>query len=310
MRVIFFGTPPFAAAVLDFLVQRSVSVLAVVTRPAKPKGRSSSLVSSAVAELAASLDIPVLTPLKIASPESVQSLSQLQADLFVVVAYGQILPQSVLNIAPLGCINLHASLLPYYRGAAPIQRALMAGESRTGVTIIAMNAQMDAGNILKMVAVPIAPETTFGELEQNLLIVGQEALFSVLNELEEGSVTSVVQNHEMATFAPKITSNDEQIHWEHSAEHIHNQVRALSPRPGAWCYVQIAEDVKRLKIFQTQQVFWEGGLPGEILVRSSTELVIACGQQALRILRVQPEGRRAMKVDEYLRGIGKQFCVH
>jgi methionyl-tRNA formyltransferase len=304
MRIIFFGTPPFAAEVLRYLIDRGIQVVAVVTRPPKPRGRSPQPLPSAVAEVAKENSFPILTPTRAGDPLFLDALRLLAADAYAVVAYGQILPAALLNLPSHGCINLHASLLPRYRGAAPIQRALMAGELKTGITIIAMNPKMDAGDILRSAEVPIGPDTTFGELEERLCIVGRQLLCEVLNALARGPLPRLPQDDRLATLAPKLSAEDLQIKWEESAQQVHNRVRALSPRPGAWCSASIDHHSLRLKILRTEIVADIQGERAAVLSRDRHGLVVGCGVGAVRLLQVQPEGRRPLTGSEFLSGLG------
>ena len=237
LKVIFFGTSSFAARILSFLTENQVNVVAVVTRPDKPSGRNLQLSPSPVKEIAEKTlkHVPILQPLKASLPEFIEDLQRVKGDLYVVVAYGEILKQSILDLPKKGCVNIHASLLPKYRGAAPIQRCLMAGEEETGITIIEMVAAMDAGPILAQESIPIPLELTFGELEPQLCQLGAKLILDVIKKYSEGDVIKKEQDHGLATFAPKILPEDEKIHWERSAFAVNNQIRALSqnPAPGA-----------------------------------------------------------------------------
>jgi methionyl-tRNA formyltransferase len=304
MKVIYFGTPPFAAEVLTHLLRQGVNIVAVVTKPDKPQGRSSTPVPTPVkiAALAYNPALPVYQPALVSTPEFAPSLEKHQADLFVVVAYGEIMKQHLLEMPKRGCINLHASLLPKYRGAAPIQRCLIEGETETGVSIMHMVKKMDAGDVIKTVRVPIDPDMTFGELEVVLLKKGSAALLETIRAFEKDEVARFPQDHSQATFAPKIELEDCQINWTQSARSIHNLVRGVNPYPGAWCYVEIRGQRKRLKILKTKVVEEMRGYPGEILKADSC-LILGCGEGALNLLEVQLEGKRAMHTQELLKGI-------
>lgn len=304
MRVVFFGTPPFAERVLQFLLTNGIEVVGVVTRPPKPKGRSSTPIPSAVAQLAARTGIPILSPVKASHPDFIQQLRQLSGDLFAVVAYGQILSAAVLQIPPLGCFNLHASLLPRYRGAAPIQRAIMEGERETGITIMAMNPQMDAGGIVSAVSVPIGPEMTGEELEHLLGSVGQKALLEVLQRLSRGPVPVTEQDGQQATFAPKLTPADLQIYWEKSCHRLHDQVRALAPKPGAWCGILIDGKAFRLKVLKTKKMVGTEKVANRATCGGEGQLIMGCGEGLLELLIVQLEGKRPVSAAEFLRGLG------
>jgi methionyl-tRNA formyltransferase len=217
------------------------------------------------------------------------------------VAYGEIIKQNVLDMPRLGCVNVHASLLPKYRGAAPMQRALMAGETETGVTLIEMAPQMDAGAVLGVEKVPIPSGMTRGELETALRAAACPLLLRVLQEMEAGVVRKVPQDHAQATYAPKITSEEGEIHWERPAVSLHHLVCALSPQPAAWCWVYAEQEKKMLKIRRTSVVDMHGR-PGEVLAFDKSGWVVACASGALRLLEVQLEGKRSMTAAEFIAG--------
>lgn len=298
MKIVFFGTPEFAATILSALVEakaeRRLSISAVVTRTDKPQGRSSTLVAPPVKKIALELlpNTPLLQPQKCSTPEMVEELKKIQADLFVVAAYGEILSQAILDIPRLGCINVHGSYLPKLRGAAPIQRALMQGDTETGISIIRMVRKMDAGNVLYAEMLPIGPSVTYGELERALAHLGSSCLLHALNDLEQGEISEIVQDEAEVTFADKITPKDLEIDWRRPASQIHNQVRALSPEPGAFCYVTIRGQKKRMKILQTELVD----------TSISTTFEVVCEEGSLRLLTVQLEGKPIMKAADFLKG--------
>ncbi|KIC76821.1 Methionyl-tRNA formyltransferase [Neochlamydia sp. TUME1] len=307
MKIVYFGTPQFAADILQHLLNHKIRICAVVTKPDRPKGRSSDLVPTPVKRIAQLQNppLPVHQPALVSAPEFAEILQAYQADLFVVVAYGEIIKQHVLDMPSKGCINVHASLLPKYRGAAPIQHSIINGENETGITIMYMVRKMDAGDIIKMVKVPIGPNTTYGKLERLLCEAGGKALVEVLDQFEQGSVEHVEQDHSQATFAPKIELEDCEINWSSSAKAIHNLVRGVYPHPGAWCYVNIGGQKKRLKINSTIPLAHQGGPAGTLLPTDNEELIVACGQGALRILELQLEGKKAMLAEELIRGFPK-----
>lgn len=305
MKVVFFGTPQFAAKVLDYLWNRNVEIAAIVTKPDKPKGRSGALQPTPVKELALARNpsIPIFQPELVSSPEFAHVLPPFQADLFVVVAYGEIIKQHLLDMPRLGCINLHASLLPKYRGAAPIQRCIIEGETDSGVTIMHMVKKMDAGDIIKMVKVPIGKDMTFGELEQELCRVGSPALLEVIQEFEQGIIHRTTQDPSKATFAPKIELEDCRIHWERSAQEVHNLVRGVNPYPGAWCQVKVRGKSLRLKVNAAQVEAGMQGHPGELLSYGAGGLIVSCRHGSVRVLDVQLEGKKAMPAADLMRGI-------
>ncbi|MBI2743870.1 MAG: methionyl-tRNA formyltransferase [Chlamydiales bacterium] len=305
MRIVFLGTSSFAASVLEYLFQEKISVVAVVTRPDRPFGRSQRVSSPPVKECVQRLkpEIPLFQPEKASTPEFAEILAAFQADLFVVVAYGEILKKNILDLPKMGAINIHTSLLPKYRGAAPMQRCLMDGCAETGVSIMEMVLQMDAGDLIEVVKLPIPEEMTHGELEKKLCDLARPALTKVIEDFEKGRVKKTPQDPSLVTFAPKITPEEEQIHWNLPAKKIHNLVRALSPFPGAWCFVKIGEEKKRLKIKRARLITEKSGQPGELLSSGKEGLIVACGEQALHLLEVQLEGKKLLSSQEFLRGL-------
>lgn len=305
MRVVFFGTPQFAADVLTFLLNKGVEVVGVITKPDKPKGRSGALLPTPVKQIAELNQIPYFQPAVVSSLEFAEQIQAFHADLFVVVAYGEILKQHLLDMPKLGCINLHASLLPKYRGAAPIQRAIMNGEEKTGVTIMHMVKKMDAGDMIKIVEVPISEEAMFSEIEAKLCQQGSDALYKVLQDFEKrkAKIEGEPQNHEQATLAPKIELIDCEIKWEYPAKKIHDLIRAVSPEPGAWCYLNIRGQKKRLKILKSKRNTSMAGMPGQILAYGKQGFIIGCGFEALECLVLQIEGKSPMQAADFMRGI-------
>lgn len=299
MKIIFFGTPPFAAHILTYLLERGVSVAAVVTQPDRPKGRSLASSPSAVKEVALQANLPILQPEKASQEDFLAALREFAADLYVVVAFGQILPQRLLDIPPLGCINVHASLLPKYRGAAPMQRALMDGIPETGVSVQKMVKQLDAGDVIQEKKIPVPLDMTFGQLQTALCELSKPLLLSVIHLFERGIPPAASQDPAAVTFAPKIETEECQIDWRMSAESIHNKVRALSPRPGAWCWVEIEGQTKRLKILRTK-VLSQEGQAGLFIPK---EAAVYCGDGAIQLLEIQLEGKKVMPAAEWLRGL-------
>lgn len=312
MKIVFFGTSMFAAEVLAFLQKiPNCNIVAVVTRPDKPKGRSLGVLPSPVKQKALSLAIPcpIFQPVKASTEEFAQTLKILDPDLFLVVAYGEIIKQNLLELPRKGCINVHASILPKYRGAAPIQRAIMNGEKETGITIIEMVLALDAGPMLKKRVVPIDDNAIFGEIEKELLQAACEAVLITIDDIEKGTVSKVEQDHAKATYAAKLSTEEERIDWNKPAKVIHNQIRALSPFPGAWCTVRVGDVDKRLKIKRSSLSVQHSGSPGEILEKTKNLLIIACGEEALRLLEVQLEGKKSMPIQEFLQGMHQGFSI-
>ncbi len=298
-KIVYFGTPHFAAEVLQYLLDLEVPIVGVVTQPDRPKGRSLQVTHSPVKELVLQKapHISLLQPEKASEAHFLEELSKLGADLFVVVAYGQILPQRLLDIPPKGAINIHASLLPKYRGAAPIQRCLMDGEAQTGIAIQKMVFQLDAGDVIATSKVPISEETTFGSLERDLIEAAKPLLMSVLEQYDQGVPRGIPQQHSLATYATKIASNEGEVDWHQPAKVIHDRIRAFSPRPGAWCWIEVAKEKKRLKILHSKCVDVKG-LPGQLLSNQT----VGCADGALQLLEVQPEGKKAMSAVAWLHG--------
>ncbi len=298
LRIVFFGTPPFAAQILDYLIESKVSIAAIVSQPDRPKGRSLQIALTPVKKVALAKlpEIPVFQPEKSSNPEFLERLASLAADLYVVVAFGQILPQKLLQIPPLGCINVHASLLPKYRGAAPIQRALLNGDRETGIAIQKMVRELDAGDVIRREEISIGEEMTYGELEQALCDLSKPLLLSVLSAYEKGIPSAEPQAPSQVTFAPKITPEEAEIKWDKDASILHNQIRAFNPRPGAWCWVDWNGEKKRLKIFLAKVVSAAASAPG------NKEFHVACGRGFLQLLQVQLEGKPRCSAADWLRG--------
>lgn len=295
MRIIFFGTPDMAAHILDALIDHKVDIVAIVTKPDTPQGRSSKLIAPQVKLLAQNRipNVPILQPVKCSSVEMIEQLKSFKADLYVVVAYGEILSQSLLDSCPQGAINVHFSLLPKYRGAAPFQRAIMNGEIETGVSVIRLVKKMDAGDVLAVEKYQIPPSMTSGELADALCALGIRCLFNVLDDFNNDTITATVQDHTQATFADKITPEECKLDWSRQAIELNNLIRALSPHPGAWCEVIIRGEKKRLKVYSAEVVD----------ASNQNDLVVACGSGFLRLLTVQLEGKPKMQVSDFLRGI-------
>ena len=301
MKIIFFGTSSFAARVLEYLLNHNIDVLAVVTRPDRPKGRNLKLQPSSVKELLLTRQstLPLFQPEKASTAEFASQLKSFRPELFVVVAYGEIIKTLLLDLPTKGCINVHASLLPKYRGAAPMQRCLMNGEKETGITIMDMVLEMDAGDILEQDKLTIPEEMTLGELEEKLWHLACPLLLKTLQKIEKGTLKKIPQDPSQVTFAPKITPQEEEIDWMKSAVDLHNLMRALS----AWCQIKIGSETKRLKIKKAHLIKEKNGAPGSILSYGKEGWIVACGEGALSLFEVQLEGKKAMGVQEFIRGI-------
>jgi len=300
LRAVFMGTPEFALPSFEALAE-SEEVIAVVTQPDRPKGRGEILTSSPIKMAALRRSIPLFQPERIRKePDFIQQLARLEPDVIIVVAFGQILPEAVLKIPRFGCINVHASLLPKYRGAAPIQWAIIRGEAETGVTTMQMDAGMDTGPMLLRRSVPIEPTDTAATLAPRLAKMGASVLIETLSLLKEGKLTPIPQDHSEATLAPLLKKEDGLIRWEESAEAIYNRARGVDPWPGATTFYQ----EKRWKITRLAVGDREGkwGQPGEIIQLSEKGLEVAAGMGYILINELQPEGGRRMTAREYAAG--------
>jgi len=298
VKIVFMGTPDFAVPCLRVLLEDGHELCGVFSQPDKPKGRHYTLTPPPVKELAEQNGLPVFQLQTLRNGEALQILQTLSPDLIVVAAYGKILPVDILNLPPYGCINIHGSLLPKLRGAAPIQWAVLNGESRTGVTSMQMDAGMDTGDILLQAQTEIGPNETAGELYDRLSVLGAELLRDTLARLEAGILAREKQDESQATMAPPLTKQLCPLDWFKSAQILHDQVRGLFPWPAATARLH----GKTLKIHRSLPILSAAGRPGEIL-EAKERLLIACGNDsALEILKLQPEGKKAMGAEEYLRG--------
>jgi len=296
------GTAGLSSASLEILARaKQFSIVAVVTQPDKPKGRELKLTPSPVKALAESLQLPVLQPAKAREEKFLSELRTLKPDLIVVVAYGQILPPTILDLPRFGCLNVHTSLLPKYRGAAPIQWAIANGDSETGVTIMKMDAGLDTGPILTMRRTPILPEDNSQTLHDRLAQLGAELLLETIPDYVAGKISPQPQPAEGATYAAKIKREDGKIDWNLPAEKIWNRLRAFTPWPGAFTFLQIEPKPQLLKIWKAG-VVEESGTPGTILSADKTGIVVACGEKSLCILELQREGGKRLTADQFLAG--------
>lgn len=297
MRIVFFGTPRIASEILKCLLEHNIDVIAVVTKKDKPLGRSGKLVPPAVKVLAEQKAIPCHQPVKASDPEFVDYLKTLDADLFVVAAFSEIFKEGLLDVPRFGCINVHASLLPKYRGAAPIQRCIMAGEVESGVTIMQMDRGLDTGGMIAVVKTPILPDMTAGELMIELTKLGGSALVDVIKNFNDIEVTP--QPAGETFYAKKVSLEDGEVVWNRPAEKVYAQIRGVTPKPGAWCWVEIRGVKKRLKICSARLSSLSGSV-GEVV---EGPLIIACSSGAIELLEVQVEGKRRMESDELMRGV-------
>ncbi len=309
-RLIFMGTPDFAVPTLEGLLTAGADVALVVTQPDRPSGRGKKLTPSPVKRLAEERGIPVYQPVRLREEEVARHLLSFHAPCAVVVAYGRILPQKILDLFPQGVLNVHASLLPQYRGAAPMQHALLDGCAVTGVTIMLVDAGMDMGPILSMAELPIAPSDNLGVLHDRLSVMGRDLLIPTLEKWVRRKIQAMPQDDALATHAPPITKDQWRIRWDESAANIVNRIRAFDPFPGAYGLL----DEKRVKLFQASLLPWAGeGVPGEVVGSSKEGLVLFGGDgRALAVGMLQLEGQRRLEAHEFLRGrpMAKGACFH
>ena len=299
MRVVFMGTPDIAATCLKKIIADGYDVVAVYTQPDRPKGRGMKMVYSPVKEVALENDLPVYQPETFKDDQVVDQLAALQPDVVAVVAYGRILPQRVLDIPTKGCINIHASLLPKYRGSAPYQWAVLDGLTETGVSAMYLCAQMDAGDVIDVSKTPIGENETAGELLDRLAVLGADLLSKTLGEMEKGQVTAQKQDESQVSYAPMLDKSICPIDWNKTAQQIHNQVRGLHPWPVATMELQ---DTK-FKVHETRLV--EGThnkTPGSVIALTKTGLQMACGEGIIEIRTLQAEGGKRMAAPDYFRG--------
>ena len=296
LRLIFMGTPDFAVPALLEIASRGHDIAAVYTRAPKPAGRRGlELTPSPVEREARRLGLAVHTPASLKGDGAVAAFRAHGADAAVVVAYGLILPEPVLDAVPLGCFNLHASLLPRWRGAAPVNRAIMAGDAETGVTIMKMDEGLDTGPMAMSERVPIPADMTAGQIHDALAHLGADLMVRALGALEQGALQFAPQPQAGVSYAHKIDKAETRIDWAKPWQAVHDHIRGLSPFPGAWCEIPVAGRVKVLRTTRGEG----GGAPGAVL---DGRLTIACGEGAVRILELQKAGGRPMKADEFLRG--------
>jgi methionyl-tRNA formyltransferase len=302
LPLVFMGTADLARASLQALLgSERFRVLAVVTQPDRPRGRDLKAEPTAVKKLAAEAGLATWQPERVRDPNVQERLAALAPEVIVVAAYGQILPQSILDLPRLGCVNVHASLLPKYRGAAPIQWAILNGETETGVTIMKMAGGVDTGDILSQRATPIGPDETAAALHDRLAALGAELLVETLPRYSAGEIAARAQDEASATYARKITKEDGRLDWSRAAGELRNRIRALTPWPGTYVYLTAPGGRRLLKIWRTA-VEERTGRPGEVLEAGRGGLVIGCGAGALRVEELQLEGGRRMSAGEFLAG--------
>ncbi|WP_085588890.1 methionyl-tRNA formyltransferase [Pseudomonas sp. B14(2017)] len=303
MRIVFAGTPEFAAEHLKALLDSPYEIVAVYTQPDRPAGRGQKLMPSAVKQLAVAHDIPVFQPPTLRNAEAQAELAALKPDLMVVVAYGLILPQVVLDIPRLGCINSHASLLPRWRGAAPIQRAVEAGDAESGVTVMRMEAGLDTGPMLLKVVTPISAEDTGGSLHDRLAEMGPPAVVQAIAGLADGSLQGEVQDDALATYAHKLNKDEARIDWSRPAVELERLIRAFNP----WPVCHSTLDGESVKVLAAN-LSTATGTPGEILSASKDGLVVACGDRALSLTRLQLPGGKPLNFSDLFNSRREKFA--
>ena len=303
MKIIFAGTPDFAATHLQALI-RQHDIVAVYTQPDRPAGRGKKLTASPVKLLAAQNNLDIYQPQSLKDAEQQAILARLQADIMVVVAYGLILPQVILDTPKLGCINVHGSILPRWRGAAPIQRAVEAGDNETGITIMQMDAGLDTGAMLTITRCTIDANETSGSLYNKLAAMGGPALLGTLDKIEAGTAVATAQDNDQSTYAKKIDKIEALINWSESAAMIDRRIRAFNPFPAA--YTEIGD--QRVKIWGAQVASEQQASPGQILAADNNGLLVACGQGCLLLTEIQLAGKSRMPVSEILRSRAELFA--
>jgi methionyl-tRNA formyltransferase len=298
MKVVFLGTPDFAVPSLQALARAGHDIVGVFTQPDRPKGRGNQLAQPPVKVAAAALQLPVYQPERVRRPESVELLRSLAADIMVVVGYGQIIPQNIIDLPRYGILNVHASLLPKYRGAAPIQWAIANGEETTGVTIMQIDAGLDTGDMLETASLPIGPDETAPELSARLAPLGAELLIDTIQKIEAGSAVRERQKDDEATLAPILKKEDGLIDWSRPAAAIYNRFRGFQPWPGAYT------SFRGQQLSITRAALADGGAPAGMLVSENRRLFAGCGDNArLEILELQLAGKKRMAADAFLNGL-------
>ena len=298
MKIIFAGTPAFAATALEALIQAGHNIVMVLTQPDRPAGRGMQMTASAVKLLAQQHHLPILQPASLKNADAQTQLQSLNADVMVVAAYGLILPPAILAIPRFGCLNIHASLLPRWRGAAPIQRAILAGDHETGITIMQMDAGLDTGDMLLKHTIAIAPDDTTQSLHDKLSLLGGQSIVEALRLLQQCQLIPIPQNGDQASYAAKITKSEAEIDWRMTAQQIDRMVRAFNPSPGAYSFFRN----NLLKIWQASATHEGAGKPGEIVAFGASGILVACGSGSLRIEAMQKSGGKKMTAADFLAG--------
>ena len=305
MRIVFMGTPDFAVGSLQALCESGKhEILAVVTQPDRPKGRGNKLLQTPVKEYALAQGLTVYQPQKVKTPEFVELLHELQPELIVVAAFGQFLSKEILELPKYGCINVHASLLPKYRGAAPIQYAIIKGEKESGVTIMQMDIGMDTGAMLDKVVVPIAENTTMGELHDALREQGAALLLEVIDKIAAGTAVAEPQDNEQATYATLLDRSMEHIDWSKTAQEVHNLIRGFNPAPSTFTKLPNGKSLKIWGSKMTEKS--SAAAAGTVIETGKHSFFVACGEGVLEITEVQPESKKRMPAQVFLNGRGVQ----
>ena len=299
MRIAFFGTPDFAVPTLTEIVGQGHNVAAVYTQPPRAAGRGMASRKSPVHEVAERFALPVFTPSRLKNEGEAERFAELSVDVGIVAAYGQILPKSFLDAPANGCLNLHGSLLPRWRGAAPVARAIMAGDSETGVMVMRMEEGLDTGPVAMSERIAISPEATAGEVAAALAALGADLMVRALAALSRGVLGFTPQAEDGVTYARKLDNAETRIDWTRPAADVHNHIRGLSPFPGAWCEADLGKGPERIKVLRSTPA--EGlGAPGAVI---DDTLTVACGSGAVRLTQVQRAGKSAVSAAEFLRGL-------
>lgn len=302
MKIVFMGTPDYAAEALRALIRAGHEITAVVTQPDKPKGRSGEPVPSPVKVCALEHGIPVLQPKRIRTPEATEELRKYPADVYVVAAFGQILTQEILDMPPYGCLNIHASLLPKYRGASPIQHVIIEGEEKTGITVMQMDAGIDTGDMLYKKEIPIEAEENYETLHDKLTVLGGEAIVEAIELLEQGKLVPEKQEDSDSCYAPKIAKEMGRIEFSKSAAEIDRLIRGMTPWPSAYTGYQ-GKQLKIWKAVPLETYDNKGRSGGEILEVSKNSVIVAAGKGAVEILELQLEGKKRMTTHDFLLGV-------
>lgn len=298
LNIIFAGTPEFAAKHLEALIEQGYNVTACYTQPDRPAGRGKKLQPSAVKQVALEHNIPVCQPESLKTDEALEELASWNSDLMIVVAYGLLLPKAALDTPKHGCINVHGSILPKWRGAAPIQRAVLEGDAKTGVTIMQMDVGLDTGDMLHIETCDITSDDTSGSVYEKLQAIGPDALLATVDKIAVGDITPEKQNDTLATYAHKLSKQEAEIDWTLSADVIERKIRGYQPWPVA--HTQLSGNV--VKVWKSEVVINNNAVAGEIISADKNGIVIGAGQNAIKITQLQPQGKKAMAVTDFING--------